>query len=191
MIFIIRHGETVWNRAGKKQGRNDSPLTLKGINQAKNVARILKNDKDFSVDNFSFYMSNLFRVKQFASILSEDCSLVSYDNFIEKKELAEHSFGDWEGKTEEEIGEDLLKLRKEIAWDFVVPNGESYSLVYNRLFNFIKEIKNDNCVLVTHEIVSKNIRGILLNLPKDQILSLSHPQDVVFKFDNGKILELK
>ena len=34
MIYIIRHGETVWNLAKRKQGNLDSPLTLKGLEQA-------------------------------------------------------------------------------------------------------------------------------------------------------------
>ena len=33
-LYILRHGETVWNRQGRFQGRKDSPLTEKGRQQA-------------------------------------------------------------------------------------------------------------------------------------------------------------
>ncbi|MDC0431347.1 histidine phosphatase family protein [Paracoccaceae bacterium] len=32
-LYILRHGETVWNRQGRFQGRKDSPLTEKGRQQ--------------------------------------------------------------------------------------------------------------------------------------------------------------
>ena len=43
MIYIVRHGQTAWNLQGRKQGRKDSPLTLKGVEQAKDVSKILNN----------------------------------------------------------------------------------------------------------------------------------------------------
>ncbi|MEL6841550.1 MAG: phosphoglycerate mutase family protein, partial [Pseudomonadota bacterium] len=33
-LFILRHGETEWNREGRMQGHLDSPLTPKGEGQA-------------------------------------------------------------------------------------------------------------------------------------------------------------
>ncbi|SDI74973.1 probable phosphoglycerate mutase [Actinokineospora alba] len=38
MIFLARHGETRWNRLGRKQGQLDSPLTESGLAQARNLA---------------------------------------------------------------------------------------------------------------------------------------------------------
>ncbi len=40
MLILARHGETVWNVEGKIQGHKDSPLTLKGIEQAKQLGRL-------------------------------------------------------------------------------------------------------------------------------------------------------
>ncbi|NET23734.1 MAG: histidine phosphatase family protein, partial [Okeania sp. SIO1H5] len=40
-IWVIRHGETVWNRQGRYQGFLDSPLTEKGIQQAQRLRQRL------------------------------------------------------------------------------------------------------------------------------------------------------
>lgn len=34
MIYLVRHGETVWNTLGRYQGIKDSPLTSHGVRQA-------------------------------------------------------------------------------------------------------------------------------------------------------------
>ena len=40
-IFLVRHGETEWNRARRYQGWSDSPLTERGIAQAEAIGRRL------------------------------------------------------------------------------------------------------------------------------------------------------
>ena len=70
MIYIVRHGQTEWNLQGRKQGRKDSPLTLKGIEQAKNIANILNNNiEDYS--EYIIVISPQWRCQQTASIICE------------------------------------------------------------------------------------------------------------------------
>ena len=38
-LFIVRHGETAWNREGRFQGQIDIPLNEKGLAQAEMTAR--------------------------------------------------------------------------------------------------------------------------------------------------------
>ena len=40
-LYILRHGETIWNRQGRYQGRKDSPLTQKGRQQAVRQRKLL------------------------------------------------------------------------------------------------------------------------------------------------------
>ena len=39
--WLARHGETEWNRQGRRQGQLDSPLTQEGIEQARRTADTL------------------------------------------------------------------------------------------------------------------------------------------------------
>ena len=40
-IYLLRHGEAEWNADGRFQGKLDSPLTAKGVDQAECRARRL------------------------------------------------------------------------------------------------------------------------------------------------------
>jgi broad specificity phosphatase PhoE len=42
LIYLVRHGETVWNQAGRQQGQLDSPLTPEGVAQARSAGRFLR-----------------------------------------------------------------------------------------------------------------------------------------------------
>ena len=44
-IYLLRHGETVWNREGRLQGQRDSPLTARGIAQAGALGDLLDADR--------------------------------------------------------------------------------------------------------------------------------------------------
>ena len=70
--YIIRHGQTVWNLESRKQGHKDSPLTLKGIEQAHHISSILENQK---LQDYVLIVSPLGRCKQFSSIICENIIL--------------------------------------------------------------------------------------------------------------------
>lgn len=87
-IYLIRHGETDWNKEGKLQGHVDIALNEKGKEQAKQLHEMLKEI------NFSaIYSSDLSRAKETASIVRGSRTL----EIIETPELRERSMGDWEG----------------------------------------------------------------------------------------------
>ena len=193
MIYIVRHGQTAWNLQKRKQGRKDSPLTLKGIDQAKHIASILKKDiKDIS--KFKIVISPQWRCQQFASIICELLN-IRFSDCIMEENLREHCFGLWEGKTEEEIEFEFpgfleRRYRPENYWNYIVPMGESYDLLSNRVSKVIEEYEYENIIYVCHEMVSKTMRGILLNLSNDEVLALNHPQDTVYKINSPESIEM-
>ena len=194
MIYIVRHGQTAWNLQGRKQGRKDSPLTLKGVEQAKDVSKILNNSiKDYS--KFKVVVSPQWRCQQFASIICE-LTGIDFSDCIFEENLREHCFGLWEGKTEEEIEKEFPgflanRYIPENYWSYIVPMGESYELLYSRIGKVLDKYKEQDIIYICHEMVSKVIRGNALNLSPEQILPLKHPQDCVYKIQNNMLMELR
>ena len=91
-IFLVRHGETDWNREGRWQGHSDTHLNEIGREQAHRVAAELDG-----VD--VVYASDLARARETAEIIGAELGLpVRFD-----ARLRERSFGAWEGLTAAEI----------------------------------------------------------------------------------------
>lgn len=199
MIIIIRHGETEWNVKKIKQGRLNSPLTNIGIKQALNLKNQLqKFVQEHKIDSLDVFHSPSKRVRDFMdiAILGSELDL---DNFYSSDNLQEHSFGDWEGLTEKQIKLKYpyeLEKREINFWKYQCPNGESYEILYRRVKSFSDKylsnyIVNKHCLVFTHEMVSKVLRGYFLSMKEEEILKLSHPQDHFFYFEGKKLTPFK
>lgn len=93
-LFLIRHGQTIWNEEGRYQGNHDTELTGRGIEQARLAAGYL------SGVNFSnIYSSPLKRALDTAEIIAG----VSGCRIITRQDLKEINFGKWEGLKFSEI----------------------------------------------------------------------------------------
>lgn len=92
-VYLIRHGETEWNKLGKFQGSKDISLSEEGISQAKYLAERLVGSFDY------LYTSPLIRALKTAEIISEK-SKIKPTIFTEMREI---NYGDWEGLTVHEI----------------------------------------------------------------------------------------
>ena len=196
MIIIIRHGETAWNVQKRKQGHKNSDLTQKGRRQGVEVANFL-NKKKLNLDNFVFYSSPLKRVVDYSKIINQN---LNYNFKLKKKIklsnlLKEHKFGKWEGKNNKEIKimfPDQVKNRKLDRWGYIIPGGESYQLLSKRIKKFIKKINlRKNYIIFTHEMVSKVLRGIIMNYNSKKILGLTHKNTSVYIYQNKSIREYK
>lgn len=87
-IYIVRHGETDWNKEGRCQGKTNISLNENGIIQAK----ILRNKLDMSKMDVCF-VSPLKRALETAKIITDDkLDLIIDDRIIER------GFGTLEGK---------------------------------------------------------------------------------------------
>lgn len=100
-IYLIRHGETEWNVEGRMQGHADSPLTQKGLEQARRRAESLKH-----IQFAAFYSSDLLRAKRTAEIIALDHQLT----VISSKLLRERHFGPYEGRLVSEYDAELREL---------------------------------------------------------------------------------
>lgn len=86
--------------------------------------------------------------------------------------LAEMHFGDWEGRTWEEIGADPLDRWAADVAGFVPPGGESAAALQARALAFVADLQSDEAVLVTHAGVMRVLLAHWLELAPEQWSSL-------------------
>ena len=133
-IYLIRHGETTWNRSGRLQGQADSPLTLKGTQQIEAVSNTLKNY--LKNQSLTFWASPLGRTQQTAAIM---CDIIGVDfehiNFDERlKEItlgARDGYPSWDA-LKNDFPEDMANREKD-PWNYRHPKGESSQMVLERI----------------------------------------------------------
>jgi len=187
-IILVRHGQTIWNAEGRYQGQLNSDLTELGKEQAqKNALKIAKamNTKE----PFKFFSSPLGRAKETAFIISDTLNR-ERDEILFDNRVQEVNYGIFEGKTKSFCKTTYAKEfeeREANKWSYALADGgESYEMVTQRLYGWLQEIKDEKSILlVAHEMISRALRGIYCNYPKDKMLKLHHKNDVVIKLENG------
>jgi alpha-ribazole phosphatase len=166
-LFLIRHGQTLWNLEGRYQGDRDIELTEEGIRQASLTAGYL-SDVDFS----NIYSSPLKRAVDTANIINEmnkgkNLKIIIRDN------LKEMHFGKWEGMKFEKLGKVYHKeFHKWLSdpYNYCPTGGESFKQVKERsikeINNIVKENeKGGNVAVVTHGGVILSILVYWLQIP--------------------------
>jgi probable phosphoglycerate mutase len=111
-IWLIRHGETEWSRAGRHTGSTDVPLTEQGEREADAVRRELAD-----VTPGLVLCSPMTRARDTAL----RAGLVP-DDVID--DLREWDYGAWEGRTTAEIRAEL-GAPAWLVWDHPVPPGQT------------------------------------------------------------------
>lgn len=193
MLYIIRHGETVWNAEKRMQGHHDSPLTLKGVAQAEHYAKILthhidKNDNinKHNIENFDFVVSPLGRTQRTAQIVLDSLNLKK--DIISEPLAKERNHGIWEGQSCTVIAEHYKKQQDQ--WNYRSENEESREMFYNRVYKLFNKYKNKKTILITHGGVSLFLRAIVGKTNKnfDEIVEKhgQHKQDEIFLVENNK-----
>lgn len=149
-IYIARHGETNWNKAGRLQGATDIPLNETGKKQAEECRRFFIERKIEAI-----FTSPLLRASKTAKIINEGFDLP----LIEMPEFKERKFGKAEGMTYEE--------RTKVFPRKNYPNQENYKVFRRRLEMGLKKIQeaypNEEVVLVAHGAVIHTIFQIVKN----------------------------
>lgn len=95
-LYLIRHGESVWNSERRWQGRADPPLSSFGRRQAQRIAETLSE-----ADLAAVYSSPLSRALETARLIAEPYGL----NVTVLNDLMEVDVGSWQGLTAAEVKE--------------------------------------------------------------------------------------
>ena len=155
MIYIVRHGQTDWNLAGKIQGHTNISLNKKGIKQAKKVSKKLKK-VDFDI----VFSSPLIRAYETASIITNK-------DIIKDKRLAERYYGTMEGKVRAEVRH-LIDFYSNDDNKYNIENFSDFRQRINSFFDEIKEKhKGKNILIITHAGVSRFARCYFEGDPED------------------------
>lgn len=166
-IYIVRHGETVWNVEDRFQGWENSNLTKKGRQQAKAIGKFLKEVKIEQI-----YCSPLKRCKDTFKIIKSAIPNLQTINIIEDDRLKECSYGNVEGLIQKQVVTHLLlkgidRRDPEIKFNFKFLQGESYKDQLVRLLNFVDttnlQFTKDNTLIVCHMGTMKYLSIILQN----------------------------
>lgn len=93
-LYLVRHGRTRWNEENRYQGSSDCPLNETGIRQSRMLTARLRNTK---IDVFySSPSQRAVETIQELACMKKKCIQTDI-------RLQEIDFGDWEGKTDEEL----------------------------------------------------------------------------------------
>lgn len=162
-LFLIRHGQTNWNKEKKIQGSIDISLNDVGIKEATDRADyFFKNN----IIPDAIYCSNKKRAIESATLIAKKFSLKP----IVIENLEEMNLGLWEGKTWKEVQrqypKELSIFESKDCKYFSSHNGESYVDVAYRVIKELKNICNKeknkkNIFVVTHGAVIMTIRLFL------------------------------
>ena len=159
-LYVIRHGETDWNRKGILLSLEDISLNKKGIEQANEAKEIVENlDYDIVIS------SPLKRTFQTAKIINEKKA----KEIVFEERIIERNAGKLSGKNiTEEIFKDYWNVEKNIKYE----GAETIKEFLKRVFSFLEEIKvkysNKNILLVTHKGVCRAIKVYFEGLTENQ-----------------------
>ena len=155
-LYVVRHGETVANILKKVSGDEESPLTNKGRNQAKELSEKLKNI------NFDYvFASPLTRAYETATLITD--TNVTVDDGLLERDYALN-----EGKL-------MVDTDPKEIWNYYLnsdSNGvERVKDLFTRVRDYLEYLyskyPDKTILLVTHSGVARAIYYIINGIPED------------------------
>jgi 2,3-bisphosphoglycerate-dependent phosphoglycerate mutase len=166
-VWLVRHGQTDWNKEGRYQGQRDIPLNADGMAQAAETAgQLVRLNLPFG----GIFSSDLLRARQTAGVIGERLDLPI---FVDPR-LREISLGSWEGQRHIDVAGPGLFMDESGAADIdqpYAPGGESVLSVAQRGCQALDAIAashpGQRLIVVAHGLILATIRcaagGIGLN----------------------------
>lgn len=205
ILYLMRHGQTILNRAGRTQGWCDGVLTKEGIEIAINAGLGL-SDINFK----AAYSSDLGRAVKTAKIVINENKVSSSLQLRELEGLREVYFGKYEGELEGRKFNDILKYLNVCSLEEAVEKyefqkaycdacaaldetneAEDHNTVIKRIMKTLKDIceKNSsdnggNVLIVSHGGI---IRVIIDYLDKSfDVRNMDNSSISQIVYENGK-----
>ena len=179
-LYIVRHGQTVWNSENRMQGRMDSPLSQVGQAQAETNGVLLAGEGVTHLIS-----SPLGRTRQTAALVNKHTEVpLEFDDA-----LMERDVGEWGGLTVDEIAPrypESWQARADDPYNFRPPGGENVPDMIDRVAPFLAEVvrhPSQRVGLVTHGALTRAILAWLLDLAPLETLQMHVLNDVVYRVD--------
>lgn len=157
-LFIVRHGETLWNKDRRLQGSTDIGLSDKGRELAVKTGKALRN---MTIDRI--YSSPLSRAYETACLIRGDRSI----EIKTDERLKEICFGNMEGQVMDELASNPQSSFRYFfdAPEKYVPdkNGETLQHLCDRTSEFMKQViipqadTAERIMIVGHGAMNKSI----------------------------------
>lgn len=182
-IYLIRHGRTEWNRDGRIQGRQNSPL----ISESRHITEAIADYMyDKNID--SVISSPLRRCTETADII---CRILD-KNYSIDVEMMECDHGMCEGMTLAQIEiemPDFFRVREMDKWNTKWPGGESYSDVFKRAHNIRKKIMDEKSYLIiAHEMFNKCLIGALVGWTQERIIVFKQRNEIICLVQDNQLV---
>lgn len=166
IFYIVRHGETEWNRVKRMQGQTDIPLAEEGIRLARRSGEMMR---ELPID--LIISSPLSRAVETARLMTEGRDIP----LLTDSRIQEISFGDWEGEyilESRTVPEDYREIfYNEPLLCKAPPNGESFADVLERTQALFEELTGNPAYQDKHILISSHgaaSRCFLANFYEDK-----------------------
>jgi broad specificity phosphatase PhoE len=187
-LYIVRHGETVYNRAARMQGRQPhTPLTRAGMRQAEAMGRRLRAELGARPD-IDLWCSTAGRARQTMALI---CDILECDYFSVRFDdrLVEIDVAGWTERhyheIEAEIGPFVDQARQ--LYTRFPEGGEDYQAIARRVDDWLKARDPHRAALVvSHGMTGRVLRGLLIGGDGAPAMPADAPQGTIFRIRDGR-----
>ncbi|TIX94308.1 MAG: histidine phosphatase family protein [Mesorhizobium sp.] len=189
LVYIARHGQTVWNAESRLQGQADTDLNPLGREQATRNGHLLA-EFVHNPEDFDFVASPMRRTRETMERIRMAMGL-DPQAYRTDPRLVEMSFGDWQGFTFPELEARHLGSRRERGfdkWNFLPPGegAESYQMLLERVKPWFDALDRQT-VCVTHGGVVRALFRMVLGMPEKEAATLNVPQDRLLRLEGRRL----
>jgi broad specificity phosphatase PhoE len=187
-IYLVRHGQTAWNKEEIFRGRTDVPLDETGLKQAELAAEYFKG-----MEIHGIYSSPLARAWQTAEKIAQFHSL----RVQALEGIIDLSFGNWEGHPHEEIktiDPETYRQWRDEPHLARLPGGESLDEVRIRSMAALEEViqkhPGKTLVLVSHRVINKVLICGILGIENSHFWQIGQDTTAInlIQYRNGKYI---
>lgn len=185
-IYLVRHGQTAWNKEEVFRGRSDIPLNETGLKEAALAGAYFKE-----IDIHAVYSSPLSRAWQTAEKIAQFHSLEVHplDGLIDM------SFGSWEGHSLNEVREkdrERYQQWRDEPHLVKLPGGDTLDRVRVRAMTALETVVQKHpekiLVLVSHRVINKVLICGILGLDNSHFWQIGQDTTAInlIQVRNGK-----